>query len=186
MEAEECFTEINFMTTRLHREHHADPFSFQTHCMSVLGARLYGVKGFAQVTDPICLGESSGARVRNAVPVWFFRTTDERAKAHHRLIQKKRCESVRGVVVVLLCCVVMCRGVLWRVVVCRGVMWRVVALWHPPTCTKEVHGEKTPNFFKTHPLTNRLPPGTCAQYVWIVSVFQQKQNTQTGFAPRIF
>ena len=57
--------------------------------MSVLGARLYGVKGVAHVTDPICLGERFGARVRNAVPVWFFRTTDERAKAHDSLIQKK-------------------------------------------------------------------------------------------------
>ena len=65
---------------------------------TTLGTRLCGVKGFAQLTDPICLGESFGARVRHAVPVWFYRTTDERAKAHHSLIQKSvnQCRTTPG------------------------------------------------------------------------------------------
>ena len=67
-----------------------------------LGARLYGVKGFAQVTNPISLGESFGARVRKAVPVWFYRTTDERANAHHSLIQKKKFESPDSLITTLM------------------------------------------------------------------------------------
>ena len=150
------------MTTHLYREHHTDRFSFPTHCMSVLGARLYGVKGCAHVTDQICLGESFGARVRNTMPVWFYRTADERAKAHHSLIQTKK--SLNQCVVSLLCC-----GV-----VCCGVVWRVVVLWHPAT-HDHVHGKNTQRFSK-HPYTIRLPPGNCAQKVCIVCVFFRKKQ----------
>ena len=81
------------------------------------------MKGFAEVTDPICLGESFVARVRNAVRVWFYRTTDERAKAHHSqfLHPKKKKGANQFENHTRQSHVVVCCGVLWCVVVRCGV-----------------------------------------------------------------
>ena len=71
------------------------------------------MKGFVQVTDPIFLGESFGARVRDAAG----------------LARKGRDGPgawCGGLCCGVSLCVVMCRGVLWWVVVSCGVWWCLV------------------------------------------------------------
>ena len=113
-----------FMTTHLHREHHADPLSFQTDCMSVLGARMYGVKGFAQVSDPFCLGElGQGYEMQCPCGSIDYRRS---GKGSSQSNSKKSVNQCVLCVVCCVLCVVCCVAVCCGVVMCRGVLWCAV------------------------------------------------------------
>ena len=118
-----------------------------------LGARLYGVKGFAHVTDPKLspkrIGSVTSLLLSFSLSLFLIHFLFLFLFLSFCWVWVV-CGVWCGVVCVWCVCVVWC-GVMWRVVV----LWRVVVHNH-------AQGEKTPKLFQTHRLSRvrffNVPP----------------------------